>query len=62
MGAEQLSSTHEFLDLRRAPCLAARIGEMGSIIGQDGVDLVGQPKLLLSSNRQFGLTGSDRED
>ena len=41
MGAEQLSSTHEFLDLRRAPCLAARIGEMGSIIGQDGVDLVG---------------------
>lgn len=40
MGAEQLASTHEFLDLRRAPCLSARIGEMGSMIGEDCVDLV----------------------
>jgi len=41
MAAEQHLFSQHCLDFRRRPSIAAGIGKMGAVIGQDGMNLVG---------------------
>jgi hypothetical protein len=43
MDADRNTLRLHFLDVIRGPSIAAGIGKMGAVIGQDGMNLVGKP-------------------
>ena len=41
MGEERLAVSDHLPDFCRGPCIASGIGEVGSVVGEDGVDPIG---------------------